>query len=292
VTVDSIDVGRGVLSLISPQPGDRVYAATAHTLHAWSVPGYTTAASRDYPGCLSSGICSSPDGSLLYVGICSPTAGISVLTLPGLEEVARIPTDGTPDAMCSSPDGRYVFAACGEDSTLIQLTVNGFTAGAEVKLAGEPAAVWPSPSGDRLYVPVSAPADLVQVIDPVTLVPDTTWLAGCNPGGICTSPDGSLVYLALTGDDYVASISSADGTLADSVLIGAIPTGLAILPDGSHLYTANAMGYSGTIIRASDMTVAGTITSGFRGGVVCTSPDGSRVYAASGQDGYIYVSGY
>ncbi len=292
ISLDSIPTNRGVYSIISPPPGDRLYAGTSHELLVYAVPGYAKAGSRSYPGCISSGICTTPDGELLFLGICSPTAGISVLSLPRLEEIARVSLNETPDAMCADPDGRYMYAACGEDSTVWVISTSDFSTGEPVRCGGQPAALCPSPSGSYLYVTLGAPTDLIQVIDTETFTTAATWQTGCNPRGICTSPGGETLYLSLTGDDYVASYDAVDGVMIDSVLIGSIPTGIAILPDGRYLYTANGLGYSGTIIRTSDMTVAGSIQSGFRGGVVCVSPDGSRVYTASGQDGFIYVTGY
>jgi putative hemolysin len=292
VWVDSIATGRGVLCINSPAPGDRLYAGTAHELLVYAVPGYAEAESKSYPGCISSGICATPDGELLFLGICSPTAGISVLSLPGLEEITRIPMEETPDAMCSDPGGRYIFAVCGDDSTFWRVSTSDFSIEGPVRCDGPPSAVCSSPSGENVYVALEAPADAIQVIDTEDLAKIATWQTGCNPGGICTSPGGEILYLSLTGDDYVASYDSGDGMMIDSVLIGSIPTSITILPDGRYLYTANGMGYSGTVIRTSDMTVAGSIRSGFRGGIVCVSPDGSRVYTASGQDGFIYVTGY
>ena len=100
-----------------------------------------------------------------------------------------------------------------------------------------------------IYASLAAPSDMIQVFSGgAEPSPLETWSAGSNPGGICLSPDGSILYTVLTGDEEVISIDTADGTVIGSVTVGSIPTGLAILPDGRYLYTANGLGRSGTII--------------------------------------------
>lgn len=292
VLSDSIVVGRGVVSMCCDATGDRLYAGTAHELFAYSTSDLSPIASRRYTVCVSRAICVSPTEDLLFAGICSPTAGVSVLTTDLLEELARVPLDETPDALCALPGGGFVYAACGEDSTLYRINTSDFTVEDSIKCGGEPTALCFSPAGEYLYVTLGAPADRILVIDTHDDTVVHSFSTSCNPMGICISPGGEKLYVTLTGDDYVASFDPATGAMVDSVLIGSIPTGIAILPDGRYLYTANGLGNSSTIVRTSDMTVAGVTRSGFRGGNVCCSPDGDRVYTSSGQDGNVYITGY
>jgi DNA-binding beta-propeller fold protein YncE len=292
VFLDSIYTGRGVYCLDCPPPGDRLYVGVSHELLVYSVPGGYPVDSLGFPECVSGGICSTPDGNVLALGFCSPTPALSILALPGLDEIALFSLEATPDAACSSPSGDVLYAVCGEDSTLWAFDIEGPGTAATARCAGEPAAICTSPSGDMIYVALASPADLIQVFSahPVPAESDR-WTAGGNPGGICVSPDGSLLYVTLTGDETVISVDTSDGTVVDSVVVGSIPVDIAILPSGDYLYTANGLGCGGTIVRALDMAVAGSIRSGFRGGVVCVSPEGSLVFAASAQDGYVFVTG-
>lgn len=292
VLSDSIVVGRGVVSMCCDTSGDRLYAGTAHELLVYSTSDLSPIDFRRYTACISRAICTSPVEELLFAGICSPTAGVSVLTRDSLEELARIPLDETPDVLCSLPGGGWVYAACGEDSTIYRFNTSDFTVEDSIPCGGEPTALCLSPDGEYLYVTLGAPADRILVIDTHDDSIVHSFPTGCNPMGICISPGGEILYVTVAGDDYVASFDPATGAMADSVLIGSIPTGIAILPDGRFLYTANALGYSSTILCTSDMTVAGVTKSGFRGGSVCCSPDGDRVYTSSGQDGNVYITGY
>jgi len=289
---DSIVVGRGVVSMCCDISGDILYAGTAHELLAYSTSDLSLIDSRRFTACISSAMCTSPSEEILFAGICSPTASVAVLTTDFLEELARVPLDETPDALCSPPGGEFVYAACGEDSTVYRFNTSDFTVEDSVPCGGEPTSMCFSPAGEYLYVTLGAPADRILVIETHNASIVHSFSTGCNPVGICISPGGETLYVTVAGDDYLASFDPATGAMVDSVLIGSIPTGIAILPDGRYLYTANGLGYSSTIIRASDLTVVGVTKSGFRGGHVCCSPVGDRVYTSSGQDGNVYVTGY
>lgn len=81
--------------------------------------------------------------------------------------------------------------------------------------------------------------------DPARAVVATV-AAGCNPGRVLTSADGSVVWVAARGSDSLLAFS-ADRLRADparaliaDVLVGSEPVGLALVRGGSLLVAADS----------------------------------------------------
>ncbi|MEO6035730.1 MAG: bifunctional YncE family protein/alkaline phosphatase family protein, partial [Verrucomicrobiota bacterium] len=105
-------------------------------------------------------------------------------------------------------------------------------------------------SSDRrtLYV-ANANSDTVSVVDipslkvtdSILVRPDPSLPFGSAPGGLALAPDGKNLFVAIGGNNAVASITLG----AKHLLDGFIPTGWypgAVVSDGQHLFIANVKG--------------------------------------------------
>ena len=68
---------------------------------------------------------------------------------------------------------------------------------------------------------------------------------GCDPVRIVLSPDGSLAFVSLRGDDQVAAFRTealrvGNGRPTSTVKLGPAPVGLALSTDGRSLWIANS----------------------------------------------------
>ncbi len=129
--------------------------------------------------------------------------------------LGAIPTELEPVGMAFSPDGRWLYVT------------------SEAASAG-------IPYGSLQVVSVAAAET-----DPARAVVATV-AAGCNPGRVLTSADGSVVWVAARGSDSLLAFS-ADRLRADparaliaDVLVGSEPVGLALVRGGSLLVAADS----------------------------------------------------
>src|SRR5215813_4475927 len=134
-----------------------------------------------------------------------------------------------------------------------------------------PAAAASAPAPPRmpdvgLYVTNETSGDLT-VIDAATLTPVTTIALGKRPRGIAASPDGSRVYVALSGSpnagpgvdektlpppdrtaDGIGVVDLDQGKLVKVLTSGPDPEQVAVSHDGAHLYVANEDGAKVSVV--------------------------------------------
>ncbi|MBV9198354.1 MAG: hypothetical protein JOY83_01205 [Alphaproteobacteria bacterium] len=80
---------------------------------------------------------------------------------------------------------------------------------------------------------------------------------------MAASPDGSRIYVADAGNNYVAVIDGTRQVISGtSAPVLNQPMGVAVTPDGSQLYVANAGANTVTVMDAHDLAVVATITVG------------------------------
>ena len=102
--------------------------------------------------------------------------------------------------------------------------------------------------------------------------------------GLAVSPDGSKVYVGVSGfhqNGNVSVIDAAKNTVTTTITVGIAPSGVAVTPDGKTVYVANLLSNTVSVIDTTANNVTTTIP-GFNGpdGVAVT-PGGKTVYVAN-----------
>jgi YVTN family beta-propeller protein len=165
----------------------------------------------------------------------------------------------------------------------------------------------PAPLGARLYVTNERSGDL-SVIDLETQRVVATVALGKRPRGVRVSPDGALLYVALSGSPISPPGTdestlpppdrSADGIgvvdlrtlqLVTVIPVGTDPEQLAVSKDGERLFVANEDAATVSVVAAADGRRLATVPVGGEPEGVDLSPDGSVVYATSEEDSEVFV---
>jgi YVTN family beta-propeller protein len=171
-------------------------------------------------------------------------------------------------------------------------------------VATDPAASTPS---GRLYVTNENSGDLT-VIDTATRRVVATIPLGKRPRGIKASPDGTLLYVALSGSpmappgtdqrtlpppdrkaDGIGVVDVRQGKLLRVIQGGSDPEQTAVSLDGRHLFVANEDAGHASVIDVSDGRVVATVPVGGEPEGVDLRPDGRVVYVTSEADNQVAV---
>src|SRR5579863_686343 len=173
----------------------------------------------------------------------------------------------------------------------------------------------------RLYISNERSAD-VSVIDADTLKTVATLPVGKRPRGIHSSPDGRLVYVALSGTpiaipkfdaqgnpnfqrgksdddektsaadkaaDGIGVIDVAKGELINKLLVGSDPEEFALSKSGTELYISNEDVKTASVINLSTGKVDHVIPIAQEPEGVATSPDGRTFYVTCEATGEVFV---
>jgi len=168
------------------------------------------------------------------------------------------------------------------------------------KVAEKPA------GGYKIYVTNERSGDL-SVIDSATHEVVATVPLGKRPRGIHASPDGKLIYVALSGSpiagpgvdesklpppdksaDGIGVYDIAQGKLVKMLKAGSDPEEFDITRDGKYLYVSNEDVAGVSILDLSTEKIVATLKTGEEPEGVEMSPDGKLVYATSEDAGEIY----
>jgi YVTN family beta-propeller protein len=174
-----------------------------------------------------------------------------------------------------------------------------------------PAAAPPAPPklpDVGLYVTNEMSGDLT-VIDAATLAPVATIPLGKRPRGLAASPDGTRLYVALSGSpnagpgvdektlpppdrsaDGIGVVDLQQGKLLKVLPSGTDPEQLAVSFDGTRVFIANEDAAKASIVDVA----TGQITESFKigeepEGVSVEPPSGGRVWVTSEEDGAVFV---
>ncbi len=159
-------------------------------------------------------------------------------------------------------------------------------------------------AGYRIYVTNEAAGSLT-VIDGATDKVMATTALGKRPRGLCASPDGRLLYIALSGSPIAGpgvseatlppADKSADGIGVFDVATGQVarvlkgvsdPEQVAVSPDGSRLYVASEDGAALVTLDTQSGAVVGKLPAGDEPEGVAVAP-GGRVLVTSEGDGVV-----
>src|SRR5688572_14484075 len=168
--------------------------------------------------------------------------------------------------------------------------------------ASEPAIVTPA---GRLYVTNENSGDLT-VIDTATRQVISTIPLGKRPRGIKVSPDGTTLYVALSGSpmappgtdestlpppdrkaDGIGVVDVKQGKLLRIIQGGSDPEQTAVSQDGRWLFVANEDAGQASIIAVADGRVVATVPVGGEPEGVDLRPDGKVVYVTSEEDSQV-----
>jgi YVTN family beta-propeller protein len=164
-----------------------------------------------------------------------------------------------------------------------------------------------SPSSTRLYVTNEMSGDL-SIVDMDARRTIGRIPLGKRPRGIVASPDGRLLYIALSGSpvggpgvdestlppadkgaDGIAVFDVADGRVLRIIRGVSDPETVAVSPDGAKLYVASEDTGRLIVLDAEGGGVRAAIPVGGEPEGVAVSPDGALVYATSEEDQVVTV---
>src|SRR6476469_5998607 len=184
--------------------------------------------------------------------------------------------------------------------------------GSEPKAPPSSAATPAAPAALRMpdvgiYVTNETSGDLT-VIDAATLTPLTTIALGKRPRGIAASPDGSRLYVALSGSpnagpgvdektlpppdrkaDGIGVVDLDQGKLVKVLTSGPDPEQLAVSPDGAHVYIANEDGAKLSVVDVNTGEMVESFAIGEEPEGVSIEPKSGRVWGTSAEDSAVYV---
>lgn len=165
-----------------------------------------------------------------------------------------------------------------------------------------PAATAPLPTGPRLFVTNEVGNDLT-VIDVASATPIATIPVGKRPRGLVLSPDGTLLYVAVSGTpiggpnvdedtlppadkkaDGIAVVSVKDLKVLRTISGGSDPEMVAVSADGTRLFVANEDTGKASAIDPVDGHLIGEVEVGGEPEGVNVRPDGAVVYVTSEED--------
>ena len=171
-----------------------------------------------------------------------------------------------------------------------------------------PATALPAPpAAGRLFVTNENSGD-ISVVDVASQAVVATIPVGKRPRGIRLSPDGSVVFVALSGSpiappgvdestlpppdkkaDGIGIVSVKDLKLLRVIRGGSDPEQTAVSLDGTHLFVANEDVGEASVIAVDDGRVLATFKVGGEPEGVELRPDGQVVYVTSEEDGQVAV---
>src|SRR5687767_10534658 len=165
----------------------------------------------------------------------------------------------------------------------------------------------PAPVAGRLFVTNETGGD-ISVVDVATQRVTGTIPVGKRPRGIRLSPDGTQLFVALSGSpiappgvdedtlppadkkaDGIGIVSVRDLKLLRVVRGGSDPEQTAVTADGARLFVANEGVGEANVIAVEGGKVLGTFKAGGEPEGVDLRPDGQVVYITSEEDSHVAV---
>lgn len=250
------------------------------------------------------GIKLSHDGARLYVAVsglpkCPPSVpdaqcaklkhdlqadGIAVIDTHSLELTKLLKAGSDPEQFDLSKDGKRLFIANEDASTMSVLNVATGALEATVPVGHEPEGVRVSPDG-RWVVVTNETGNSVTVVNAKSFAVRDTLPVGQRPRDIAFKPDSATIYISaeLESAVYRAQLSRA----AHSERLLQLrkedrPMGLALDAARQRLYVSTGRGGTVAVIALRRPQVLKEIKVGKRPWGIALSSDGRRLYTANG----------
>jgi nucleoside transporter/PQQ-dependent catabolism-associated beta-propeller protein len=163
------------------------------------------------------------------------------------------------------------------------------------------------PKGPRVYVTNERSGNLT-VIDAQTNTAIATIHLGKRPRGIKLAPDGTTLYIALSGSpiappgvdektlpppdrsaDGIGVFDTTQMKLVKLIHAGTDPEQLAVSKDGKQLFVANEDAATASIVDVGSGAIVGVVKVGGEPEGVERTPDGALVYVTSEEDNEVFV---
>ena len=197
-------------------------------------------------------LCFNISGTTLYVADMESTIWIYDVLRNNLK-LGYIPLSSSINHLKLSPDGKWLFAVCATDITVIDTRQN-------------------------------------LVVNTIALPTMSNGKSG-TPWAVTCSPDGDILYVAMGSEDNgeVVAIDASTKQPVARAATGSTPTGIAITPDGSKLFTANMTSGSVSVLSANPLKLISNVTVGVSPGRVVVSSDGENVFVSCKESGNVVV---
>lgn len=136
----------------------------------------------------------------------------------------------------------------------------------------------------------NAVSNSVSVIDTSSNTVIATIPTGTAPGSVAALPDGSRVYVSVSGNQpnggFVTVIDTATNTIVGNIPVTGDPGSLAVTPDGQRLYVTTSVQFFSPgdviVIDTATNTVTGSpITVRPAPGGLAITPDGKHAYVGN-----------
>ena len=144
----------------------------------------------------------------------------------------------------ASTSRNAIYALNAEEGSLSVVTLDGGVR--EIALGSDPSRI--ARAGDRVFVTLAGEGTVVELAETRDGLDETArHRVGAEPGGIVPSPDGKLIYVAITLEDRVEERDAESFELLRSFSVLDQPRWLAMHQSGNALFVASAL--RGTISR-------------------------------------------
>lgn len=224
-------------------------------------------------------LCFNRTGSILYVA--GNAQMVQIFDAQRDNTLLRnLPTQGAISDLSLSPDGRYVLACCmGASPGVMLIDTN----------TNVPAGFLPTPTppwsacmvGPRVFACTGdARQGEVLALDASSGSIIGRCRIGNRPTSIASSPDGSKLYVACSGQASVSMVDSLSVTEITRIPVQVEPQKLAVHPDGSRLLVTNKVSNTVSVIDLQAGSVIDTVTVGKTPIGVAYARDGRKAYVA------------
>jgi len=237
----------------------------------------------------------SQDGSRLYA---SAFNGLDVIDVATNIIVTTIPVGANPFESCLSPDGKRLYVAHFDSSSVFVIDVSNNSIISTISVPGNPVRIAISPDASRIYV--STRSNGVAVVNPATnsVIHQIAGMSSTLPTGISFLPDSSRAYIGEAGGPIFYVVDARNDALIQAVTIAGADggiSGITVTPNGNRIYLTNVRSSSTQGPRAvlavdsSTNTVAATIPVGGATTQIAVSSDGSKVFVGDSDIGNLDI---
>jgi YVTN family beta-propeller protein len=253
----------------------------------------------------------SHDGRLLYVAVsglpkCPPKMpdaecekqprdlkadGIAVVDTATRHVVDLLKAGSDPEQFDVSPDGRRLFIANEDSSTLSVIDAKNGESLASLPVGREPEGVRMSPDG-RFVLVTSETDGTVSIIDAHALKVEKAVHVGVRPRDLVVTPDSTAAYVSAEADATVHRISVPAGDSKEILQLPRTDRPMGILHDAARQRLYVGTGHGGTVAiidLAHGATLVTQVKVGARPWGIALTPDGRELYTANGPSGDVSV---